>query len=94
MTYVNGDIKVVGNNINNNGAEKSRDTSYQRTIDMPDIRFPGDISELAKKQGIDVPWQEIMISGGGLLLVIMIIITAILATKIAEKMNSWTKIKS
>jgi hypothetical protein len=94
LTYVNGDIKVVGNNINNNGAEKSRDTSYQRTIDMPDIRFPGDISELAKKQGIDVPWEEIMISGGGLLLVIMIIITAILATKIAEKMNSWTKIKS
>lgn len=53
-------------------------------MDMPHIKLRGDISERAKKQGVDAQWQETMISGSYLLLVILIIIEAIIATKIAK----------
>ena len=53
-------------------------------MDMPYIKLRSDISECAKKQGVDIQWQKTMISGSCLLLVILIIIEAIIATKIAK----------
>ena len=91
LTYVEGDIKIVENSINNDVPEEGRSIAYQYRMDTPDIKLPGDISERAKKQGVDVQWQKTMTSGSGLLLVIFIIITAILTTKIAIKINSGMK---
>ena len=83
LTYGEEDIKVV-ENINNDVAKKSRSIAYQYRMDMPHTKLRGDISELTKKQGVDVQWQKTMISGSCLLLVILIIIEAIIATKIAK----------
>ena len=83
LTYGEEEIKVV-DNINNDDAENSRSIAYQYRMDMPHIKLRGDISERAKKQGVDVQWQETMISGSCLLLVVLIIIESIIATKIAK----------
>ena len=58
LTYVEGDIKIVENSINNDVPEEGRSIAYQYRMDTPDIKLPGDISERAKKQGVDVQWQK------------------------------------
>lgn len=83
LTFGEEDIKVV-DNINNDVAEKSRSIAYQYRMDMPYIKLRADISKHTKKQGVDVQWQKTMISGSCLLLVILIIIETIIATKIAK----------
>jgi hypothetical protein len=53
------------------------------------LKLPGDISERAKREGVEVQWQKTMTSGSGLFLAASIIMTSIIATKIAvAKMNS------
>jgi hypothetical protein len=91
LTYIEEDIKIVEDDIDDDSAETDRSTQYY--INMPDIKLPADISDRAKKQGIDIQWQQTVTSDNGLLLAILIILTAILATKIATKMNSWPKPK-
>ena len=53
LTYGEEDIKVV-DNINNDVAKNSRNIAYQYRMDMPHIKLRGDISERAKKQGVDI----------------------------------------
>jgi hypothetical protein len=40
------------------------------------IKVPGDVSEAAKKEGIEIPWQQAMISDKGLALIISILSVA------------------
>jgi hypothetical protein len=96
LTYIEEDIKVIQNDINKDDIENDPSTVYQYSTNTPDtdIKLPGDISERAKRQGVGVQWQETMTSDSGLLLAILIIITSIITTKIATKMNSWPKPKS
>jgi hypothetical protein len=37
------------------------------------IPVPGDISESAKKKGVGVPWQEVMVSENGIILLLTVI---------------------
>jgi hypothetical protein len=94
LSYVKGDIKIVQSDITNDFVENARSTDYQHRTDIPSIKFPGDISERAKKHGIDVPLQKMLTSDSALFLVILIIIAAVLASKIGIKTNSIKKLKS
>ena len=65
--------------------KNSRSIAYQYRMDMPHIKLRGDISERAKKQGVDV--QSARDYDFGQLLAIrryLIIIESIIATKIAK----------
>jgi hypothetical protein len=86
LTYIEEDIKVVEDNVDNDPSEKYR-------INMQDIKLPGDISDRAKKLGVDVEWQKTMASGNGLLLAILVTATSIIARIIGTKMSS-PKLKS
>jgi hypothetical protein len=86
LTYIEEDIKVVEENVDN-------DVSEKYSIHMPDIKLPGDISDRAKKLGVDVQWQKTMTSGNGLLLATLVTATSIIATIIGTKMSS-PKLKS
>jgi hypothetical protein len=81
LTYIEEDIKVVEENVDNDASEKY-------SIHMPDIKLPGDISDRAKKLGVDVQWQKTMTSGNGLLLATLVTATSIIATIIGTKMSS------
>jgi hypothetical protein len=37
------------------------------------VRIPGDISERAKREGVQVPWEEVMVSKNGIILVLSIL---------------------
>jgi len=93
LTYIEEDIKVVEDNIDNVASKNSRGTDYQYSTDMPAIKLPADISDRAKKLGMDVQWQKTMTSGNGLLLVILVTATSITAAKIGTKMSSRSKLK-
>ena len=83
LTYVEEDIKVV-DNINSDVAKNSRSIAYQYRMDMPHIKLRGDISELREKTRSRCSVAKDYDFGHCLLLVILIIIEAIIATKIAK----------
>jgi len=42
------------------------------------VKIPGDISERAKREGVQVPWQEVMVSKNGIILLLsVVIVTAV-----------------
>jgi hypothetical protein len=90
LTYIEEDVKAIEDNLNNDGNEKNEINPYTYRTDTQYLKFPGDISERAKKQGIEVNLQKMLISDRVLLLVILIIIAAVSASKIAIRMNSRT----
>jgi hypothetical protein len=94
LTYIEKDIEITLNDIDKHHIENDQSFAYQYSTKMSGIRLPGDISEHAKAQGVGVQWQRAITSYSGLLLAILIIITSIIATKIAIKVNSWPKPKS
>jgi hypothetical protein len=90
LSYIEEDIKAVQAKTNNDTikTEPSSDTQYSSKM-TEKLKLPGDISERAKRQGVEVQWQKTMTSAMGLLLAASIILTSIIATKIAvTKMNS------
>jgi hypothetical protein len=42
------------------------------------VKIPGDISERAKREGVQVPWQEVMVSKNGIILLLSVVcVTAV-----------------
>jgi hypothetical protein len=37
------------------------------------LKIPGDISERAKKNGVEVPWEEVMVSKNGIILLLSVV---------------------
>jgi hypothetical protein len=91
LTYIEEDIRVVKDNIDNVASKNSGAIGYPYSIEMPDIKLPADISDRAKKLGMDVPWQKAFTSGNSLLLIILVIVTSIIAAKIGTKMSSGSR---
>jgi hypothetical protein len=60
---------------------------------VPNLQLPGDISERAKRQGVELQWQKTVTLDSSLLLAGLTIITSIIVTKIATKRKSWSKQK-
>ena len=79
LSYIEEDIEAV----------QARSSDYQYSAKVTErLKLPGDISERAKRQGVEVQWQKTMTSDSGLLLAASIIMSSIIATKIAvAKMN-------
>jgi hypothetical protein len=93
LTYIEEDIRVVEDSIDDVASKNSRVTDYQYSIEIPEIKLPADISDRAKKLGMDVPWQKAFTSGNGLLLVVLVTVTSIIPAKIGTKMGSGSKLK-
>jgi hypothetical protein len=90
LSYIEEDIEAVQANTNNDAIKTEPSSDYQYSTKMTEkLKLPGDISERAKRQGDEVQWQKILTSDSGLLLAASIIMTSIIATRIAvAKMNS------
>jgi hypothetical protein len=90
LSYIEEDIEAVQAKTNNNAIKTEPISDYQYSTKMTEkLKLPGDISERAKRQGVEVQWQKTMTSDSGLLLAASIIMTSIIATSIAAaRMNS------
>jgi hypothetical protein len=58
--------------------------NWIQTKDTPEdkgiaLKIPGDISESAKKKGVGVPWEEVMVSTNGIILLLSVISGATVA---------------
>jgi hypothetical protein len=49
---------------------QTKDTPEDKQIA---VKIPGDISERAKKNGVEVPWEEIMVSKNGIILLLSVV---------------------
>jgi hypothetical protein len=59
---------------------QTKGTSEDKQID---VKLPGDISERAKIKGVKVPWQEVMVSTNGIILLLSVVsITAVVLLRL------------
>jgi hypothetical protein len=57
------------------------------------LKLPGDISERAKRNGVHVPWVEVMVSKDGIILLLSIIsLSMVLLWRIRPNMNNPSKV--
>jgi hypothetical protein len=62
-------------NASENVQKEKRDTENSHSL-REFIKVPGDVSEVAKGEGIEIPWQQTMVSDKGLVLIISILLVA------------------
>jgi hypothetical protein len=57
------------------------------------VKLPGDISEIAKRNGVHVPWVEVMVSKDGIILLLSIIsVSMVLLWRIRPNMKNRSKV--
>jgi len=68
--------------IKTNASENVQKKEKRDTQNIPSLRelikVPGDVSEPAKVEGIEIPWQQVMVSDKALVLIASIFLVAFL----------------
>jgi hypothetical protein len=67
VTYLDENFKIIKND-----GTVSTPAQYNKGSQFG-IEFPGDISEYAKEHGIEIPWQEVLMSFNNIIIVVSII---------------------